>query len=98
MNPVAGVTSASPSYYVPPAIPPASASSSSSATLPVDQVLLGSTGVAETSDYTQASIELTRATPQQLALQADNGNSHAQSILAALATARKLLGPDGILL
>ena len=98
MNPVAGVASSSMSHYLPPAVPPASAPLASGATLPVDDVLLGSAGVGETSDYTQETINLTRATPQQLTQKADNGNEHAKAILAAQAAARKLLGADGILL
>jgi hypothetical protein len=99
MNPVAGSTSASTSYrYVPPAMPPVSAPLASGVTQPVDEVLLGGTGVSETSDYTQESIELARATPQQLAQKAQGGNPHAQAILDAQATARSLLGADGILL
>lgn len=98
MNPVAGVASSSKSYYMPPVVPPVAAPLAGGANLPVDDVLLGSSGVSETSDYTQESINLTRATPQQLTQKAEDGNEHARAILSAQAAARKLLGADGILL
>jgi hypothetical protein len=85
------------SSYVPPAIAPSTATLANGPGLAADLVTIGATGVAETSDYTQASIALARATPQQLALLAGNGSDHAKAILTEKATAEKLLGAEGIL-